>query len=334
MTLAMDRLASGYKGSMLAPASTDTDDTGASRLLHHEWGVILAGGDGTRLKSLTRTVTGDDRPKQFCALLGDATLLEETQRRAALALAKERTLVVVNQLHEPYYAALLSDTPAHHLVAQPCNIGTAPAILYSVLKIAAADPHAIVAVFPSDHYISDNRKFMAHVRRALDTAHVRHELVILLGIEPDSPEVAYGWIEPAALIPGHAHVYGVRRFWEKPTHDLATVLHRHGCLWNSFVMVASVRALRDIIASATPTLYRTFAGLSPLFGTEAEATRMRQLYRRLPETNFSQHVLALVPERLAVLKVTGLRWSDLGDPQRVRASLQMAGVRPRWVEQG
>jgi hypothetical protein len=61
---------------------------------------------------------------------------------------------------------------------------------------------------------------------------------------------------------------------------------------------------------------------------------MRQLYRRLPETNFSQHVLALVPERLAVLKVTGLRWSDLGDPQRVRASLQLAGVRPRWVEQG
>src|SRR5512132_4686000 len=86
--------------------------------------------------------------------------------------------------------------------------------------------------------------------------------------------------------------------------------------------------------SATPTLYRAFAGLSPLFGTAAEAPRMRQLYRRLPETNFSQHVLALVPERLAVLKVTGLRWSDLGDPQRVRAALQMAGVRPRWVEQG
>ena len=334
MTLPMDRLARGYGGSMLAPAGADTDDTGASRPLHHEWGVILAGGDGTRLKSLTRTLTGDDRPKQFCAILSDATLLEETQRRAAMALAKERTLVVVNRRHEPYYAALLSNTPASHLVAQPCNVGTAPAILYSVLKIAAVDPHAIVAVFPSDHYISDNKKFMAHVRRALDTAHVRPDLVMLLGIEPESPEVAYGWIEPAAALHGHAHIYGVRRFWEKPNQDLATILYQHGCLWNSFVMVASVRALRDIIASATPTLYRAFAGLSPLFGTAAEATRMRQLYRRLTETNFSQHVLALVPERLAVLKVTGLRWSDLGEPQRVRASLQMAGVRPRRVEQG
>ena len=71
MTLAMDRLASDYGSRLLAPAGTDTDDTGASRLLHHEWGVILAGGDGTRLQSLTRTLTGADRPKQFCTA-GDA----------------------------------------------------------------------------------------------------------------------------------------------------------------------------------------------------------------------------------------------------------------------
>jgi hypothetical protein len=60
--------------------------------LEHEWAVILAGGDGTRLNSLTRRITGDDRPKQFCPITGDLTLVEETQRRVALELAKERTL--------------------------------------------------------------------------------------------------------------------------------------------------------------------------------------------------------------------------------------------------
>ena len=59
---------------------------------NNEWAVILAGGDGTRLKSLTRHIAGDERPKQFCSVMGGATLLEETQRRAALELAQERTL--------------------------------------------------------------------------------------------------------------------------------------------------------------------------------------------------------------------------------------------------
>jgi hypothetical protein len=77
------------------------EDTMAQRLAtrnqDNEWVVILAGGDGTRLKSLTRRIAGDERPKQFCPVLGGATLLEETQRRAALELARERTLYVVNR---------------------------------------------------------------------------------------------------------------------------------------------------------------------------------------------------------------------------------------------
>jgi mannose-1-phosphate guanylyltransferase len=257
---------------MIHQPSTDKV-TGASRRYKHEWGVILAGGDGTRLNSLTRKITGDERPKQFCSVLGSATLLEDTQRRAALQLAKERTLYVVNRVHEPYYGRILADTNAANLVVQPRNTGTAPAILYSLLRIAAADPQAIVAFFPSDHYVSDDWRFMGHIRTALDTVYLRRSLVILLGVEPASPEVEYGWIEPTALIRGHASVFGVRRFWEKPNQVLAQVLQLRGCLWNSFVMVASVRALLEIIQSATPSLYRAFACLNPLFGTDGEAGR-------------------------------------------------------------
>jgi mannose-1-phosphate guanylyltransferase len=61
---------------------------------------------------------------------------------------------------------------------------------------------------------------MAQVRAALDTARQRRDLVVLLGLEPESPEVEYGWIEPAQPIRGHGKVFGVRRFWEKPNKAL------------------------------------------------------------------------------------------------------------------
>jgi mannose-1-phosphate guanylyltransferase len=172
---------------------------------------------------------------------------------------------------------------------------------------------------------------MAHIRTALDTAHVRRDLVILLGVEPETPEIEYGWIEPTALIKAHGKIFGVRRFWEKPNQVLAQVLQLRGCLWNSFGMVASVQALLGIIESALPDLYRMFACLHPL-SDRAELKAISTLYNRLGEINFSHRVLALRPEQLAVLKVTGVRWSDLGEPKRVMASLHMAGVRPHWVE--
>jgi len=298
----------------------------------HEWAVVLAGGDGTRLKSLTRKITGDERPKQFCPVIGDMTLVEETQKRVASELPKERTLFLLNRLHEPYYVNILNDTPTSNLIEQPCNIGTAPAILYSVLKIAAVDPQAIVGFFPSDHYVSDNTKFMAHIRSAFETAHVGQDLVILLGVEPENPEIEYGWIEPAESIHGHRRLRRVRRFWEKPCSGLAAILQLRGCLWNSFVMVASARALLELMANATPALYNAFASAMPLFGTDDEPTMMKKLYALLGETNFSDRVLALVPERLAVLKVSGIKWSDLGQPNRVLASIQLAGLRPPWMK--
>src|SRR5437016_8599056 len=101
------------------------------------WALILAGGDGRRLRPLTRQIAGDDRPKQFCPVLGGETLLEQTRRRVAALAPSERVLVVVVRAHERFYAPLLADVPSRCVVIQPENRGTAPAILYGLLRLTA-----------------------------------------------------------------------------------------------------------------------------------------------------------------------------------------------------
>ena len=158
------------------------------------WAMILAGGEGLRLRPLTRLIAGDDRPKQFCRLWGGETMLEQTRRRVALLVGPGRSLLLLARQHELYYAPLLASTPPDALAVQPQNQGTAPAIVYGLLRVAHVDPRGTVAVVPSDHFVSDDAAFAVHVRAAYDATEQDPRLVVLLGVEPHAPEPEYGWI--------------------------------------------------------------------------------------------------------------------------------------------
>jgi mannose-1-phosphate guanylyltransferase len=283
--------------------------------------IVLAGGDGTRLRELTRQIAGDDRPKQFCPLVGDGTLLDETRRRVAVSVAPSRTFFSVTTTHARFYTPLLADVRSRQLVAQPENRGTASAILYALMRVAAVAPHDAVAILPSDHYVSDDEQFMAHADAAFDLVTVRPDLVTLLGITPDRAETEYGWIEPAQLIPGPRGqpFFGVWRFWEKPDAARAQTLHDGGCLWNSFVMVGRAATLLGLIEETLPDLTHAFLPIRRFMGTPLESTVVEAVYRGLPAADFSRSVLGRSASRLAVLPVRGVAWSDLGRPERVLA---------------
>ena len=230
------------------------------------WAIILAGGEGVRLRPLTRRIAGDERPKQFCPLLDGETLLDRTRARVARTVRPDRTCLVLTRSHERFFAPLLAKGPPGPLVVQPCGRGTAPAILYGLLRVADEGPSDAVALFPSDHYFSDDARFMAHVEAAFATVEAHPDLVVLLGMEADGPEVQYGWIETGdPLLDGSADtVYRVRRFWEKPVAAIAETLFERGCLWNSFVLVARVPALLALIRRGHPrSLRRVHVGMAP-----------------------------------------------------------------------
>lgn len=290
------------------------------------WALVLAGGDGTRLRTLTRELCGDDRPKQFCPVMGGRTLLEATWTRLDGVITPAHRMAVVTRHHEPFYAPLMARLRPTELVVQPDNRGTAAGILYPLLKLAARAPAAAVAVLPSDHHFSDAARFMARVEAAFEAAAARPDRLVLLGVIPDSPESEYGWIEPGDLVSpaGSRDLYRVTRFWEKPPADLAQSLRLRGCLWNSFVMVGAVETFLAAIACALPALYGALDNVAPAFGGNLEAAAVRVVYAALPAADFSRQVLTPGTSRLAVLPVTGVAWSDLGSPDRVRQARQQA----------
>ncbi len=283
------------------------------------WAVILAGGDGSRLLSLTRQITGDERPKQFCSFLGTGTLLDETRRRVEPAFSPDKTLFSLTEKHSCYFDNLLHDVPPQNLVVQPKNIGTAPAILYSLLRLEQRNPAASVAFFPSDHYFSDNRIFISYIETVFNAVRLQPDSVILLGITPESPDEEYGWIEPEKNTT--QNLWNVRRFWEKPAPALARELLMRGCLWNSFVMVGQVSAFLKMIRKSAAELYEQFDAVKSKLSTSEEVSAIKTLYENLPDTNFSTEVLTKSAKDLAVIPMNDSKWSDLGSPHRLLSTL-------------
>jgi mannose-1-phosphate guanylyltransferase len=295
--------------------------------------LLLAGGDGRRLKPLTRQIAGDPRPKQFCAIFDGETLLDRTRRRADLFTRPDHQVVVVSREHEPYYEGLATQLAPDRLVVQPRNAGTAPGIIYPLLRIRHLAGNVPLAVFPSDHFVSDDGAFVGAVCHAVEVARTRPEVVVLLGVEPTAPETEYGWIEPdpAPLpIPGEP-AFPIRRFWEKPSTRLAERLFERGALWNSFVMVGWVDAFLGLTGRVASDLLRALQPLRAAVGTPDEAAAAERVYSGLACTGFSERVLVPGARGLVSVRAKNVDWSDWGHPQRVIATMRRTGWRPAWL---
>lgn len=149
------------------------------------WGVILAGGEGQRLRGFLRSVHGTERPKQFCAIIGTRSMLRHTVERVNQLIPPERTVTVVTAGHRPFVAEDLVAEAPRILLEQPANRDTAPGILLPLAAILRRNPTARVALFPSDHFILEEDQSMALVRLAAAIVRALPERILLLGIAPD-----------------------------------------------------------------------------------------------------------------------------------------------------
>src|ERR1700726_2599372 len=155
----------------------------------HHWAVMLAGGDGGRLQSLTLRIAGDSRPKQFCSIFGGESLLTQTRARLESLFHVDRELFVVTRAHETYYRDELRNVDDSRIIPQPLNRGTGVAVAVALLHILQRDADAVVIFVPCDHYYSDSEACGRAIRAAISGAEQYPDSIVLVGAKAHYPEV-------------------------------------------------------------------------------------------------------------------------------------------------
>lgn len=287
------------------------------------WALVLAGGEGKRLRSLTVTAGGTPVPKQFCSLAGGRTLLEDAIARAASLVPLERVCSIVAQQHRDWWQEVLTALPAQNVIMQPRNRGTGVGILYSLLQIAGRDPDASVILLPADHHVRDELVLRQALRIAAQRVMQDSTTPVLLGLRPDHVDTELGYIVPG--IPDERGSKTVLRFVEKPGIVAAGTLIEQGALWNGFIVAASAQTLIDMfMLRFSPLVLEMKVIVSRLLAGAGGAgwPAVVSLFERLPIVDFSRDLLQDQESRLRVIEVPPCGWSDLGTPHHLAEALR------------
>lgn len=289
------------------------------------WAIVLAGGEGTRVRSFLQQTCGGSGLKQFSAIIDDRSMLRCTLDRIAHLIPPERVLVVVSSHHRTDAEKELADWPRQNIIYQPKNRDTAPGILLPLAHITNRDPAATVVVFPSDHFVLDEVRFMGAVKKALAELKKNPTRMILLGMQPQQgEETEYGYIVgPAGNVSSEAAP--VAGFVEKPPLATAKELIERGALWNTMVFAVDNRVLWNMVQRTCPALYHAFSLIQLMLRSECPAHHLENVYEVIPQVNFSSAICEPLASSLSVLPVPDVGWSDWGTAGSIMRTLKKLG---------
>ena len=223
--------------------------------------VILAGGSGTRFWPRSRKT----RAKQVLALDGERTMIQSTLDRLAPVADAADTWVITNSGLAETIASQLPGIPDSQMLREPAARNTAPAAGLAAFIVEKTAPDAVLGIFPADHVIGDEQRFIQVLQLAYRIASDGEKMVVL-GIQPTRAETGYGYIETGAEA-GPAFTY-VRRFTEKPDRENAEKFVASGNFyWNSGIFFWSARTLANAIRDHLPNTAPMLQKIADAFGT-------------------------------------------------------------------
>lgn len=296
----------------------------------HLWSIILTGGEGERLRPFVERWQGNHTPKQYCTFVGTRSMFQHTVDRADRLAAPENKVIVIAKSHLREATTQLAGREAGKLIVQPANRDTAAGVFLALAHVRSCDPHATVVIYPSDHFIYPEYRFVKVVEASLRAVDLLSGHIFLLAVTPDRVEPEYGWIQPGldlGSIAGH-NLHRVDMFVEKPDLTKARQLIRSQVLWNTLILAGSVKTIWSMGWRCFPEVMQLFEEYEDAIGTSAEPAARESIYTRMARRNFSSHLLQRLRGQVATIEMMEVLWSDWGRPQRILDSLRLIGKTP------
>jgi mannose-1-phosphate guanylyltransferase len=215
--------------------------------------VIMAGGKGERLWPVSTPLI----PKQLIAFNGNKSLLRTTVDRLLPLTSPEKICCVTGEDVSAAVASDLHEIPAGNILVEPFGRNTAPCAAFAAAWIKRKDPDAMMAIFPSDHDISDSDMFRKVVSFGVKCLDDEPGMLLTIGITPTRPETGYGYISPQKILKeeGGLSLLEVGKFHEKPDSAKAGEYIKKGFLWNAGMFIWKVGTILGELEKNTPGLY-------------------------------------------------------------------------------
>jgi mannose-1-phosphate guanylyltransferase len=278
------------------------------------YGLIMAGGRGTRFWPLSRK----SNPKQFLRLSGKDALINETIKRSRGIIDKDNIFIVADEKQEKNLKKILgTNCIEENILLEPVTRNTAACIGYSAINIVKKHGDGVMCVFPSDHYIEDEKAFNKVIRNAVALAE-EHDKLVTIGIKPSFPSTGYGYIklkENEGFKIGRESAgevaFKVDNFIEKPDYKKAIRYYDSGkYLWNSGIFIWKISTILNNFKRFLPKVWNGLEELAKYIGLEGEGEHIRKIYPDIPAVSIDYGIMERSDDLIVI--PGDFAWNDVG----------------------